>query len=169
MHRLTSCAVVALLFCVPAAGSAQPAPSPRTIGDSIDGHLEWHAELRSTTEVSTLTFRDVEGRAAFTVEFQVNYRGPRPTTRPQTVDMIVTEHPANEARPQIVATIDGNNAVFTARPRTLRSVVVSMAFDDFTRLANADAVVQRAFDTDLEFGTGQLRMLRAIARRWAAP
>ena len=63
--------------------------------------------------------------------------------------------------------IDGRALPLNTRLRSRRSVVATMSFDEFVRLANADAIVERAFDVDLEFGPGQRRMLRSVAERWS--
>jgi hypothetical protein len=45
-------------------------------------------------------------------------------------------------------------------------VVATISLDEFDRLTRAAAVVDSAFDTELELGTGQIRMLRYTADRW---
>jgi hypothetical protein len=42
-----------------------------------------------------------------------------------------------------------------------------MPFDDFIRLTRAGRVVEHAFGAELEFGMGQLRMLRSTAEKWS--
>jgi hypothetical protein len=45
-------------------------------------------------------------------------------------------------------------------------VVASISLDEFDRIARAGVVVDRTFDTELELGPGQVRMLRFTANRW---
>ena len=162
---LRLCAIVAgAILVVATVASAQ---TPRLVGNAIGGAFHWHSDAGTTTDTRTLRFDDAQGRQAFTVEFQVVYPGQRAAAAPAVVDMIVTQHPADEAQPQVTLNVNGEALAVVTRPRTERSVVVSMPFDEFTRLANAETIVQRVFDTDLEFGAGQLRMLRTTAVRWA--
>jgi hypothetical protein len=117
---------------------------------------------------STLTFVGSDGGPVMTIDFITRYRGvDRPSSPPRVVDVIVTAHPADEETPEMKMHGDGESLPLTARLHSRRSVATTIAFEEFVRLANADAIVEQALGTELEFGIGQLRMLRAEAQRWS--
>jgi hypothetical protein len=140
--------------------------SGRIVGTVISGHHDLNT-AGTGVEAATLGFLDPDGQTAFTIDFVVQYAGARPAAAPAVVDMIITEHPVGEGSPDVSLEVNGAPQPVVARPRTARAVVASMPFDDFEKLANADTIVERAFDTELEFGPGQLRMLRTVAQRWS--
>jgi hypothetical protein len=166
--------VVAFSVLAIAAASAQPGQpvavrgvraSSRIVGTVISGHHDLNI-AGTTVDAATLGFLDTDGHTAFTIDFVVQYAGARPTAAPAVVDMIITEHPTGEESPDVALRVNGAPQPVVARPRTARAIVVSMPFDEFEKLANADTIVERAFDTELEFGSGQLRMLRSVTQRW---
>jgi hypothetical protein len=117
-------------------------------------------------DTRTLTFGPVGERPLFTIDFTAQYgRQPR-NVPPTVVDMVITQLPAGDDHPQLTMEVDGEAMPVVPRLRSRRSVVASIPFDDFVALANASSIVERAFDTELEFGDLQLRMLRTVARRW---
>jgi len=103
---------------------------------------------------------------ADTVDFVAQYATTGTRTTPSVVDMVLTEHPVGDDRPALEVSVNGARVPVIARLRQPRSIVTSLTFADFQRLANADSVIQRAFGTDLEFSDGQRRMLRPTAERW---
>lgn len=143
-------------------------PNKHLLGDSIGGH--WHLDpaAKSTIETATLTFKDGDGRPALTVDFVARYAaGGRPRSAPTVVDMIVTELSPDDDRPAMQMRVDDEPLPLTGRLRTRRSIVATMPFDDFIKLTQAARIVEQAFGTELEFGAGQLRMLRSIAEKWS--
>jgi hypothetical protein len=162
-------AAVLLGFVVALSAAPAQAQTARLVGQSIGGHMEWNPATRTTRDSSTLTFGGAENGVTITVDFVTQYEGERAlqTTRPRVVDVIVTEHPTGEESPQMTMTVNGEGVPLVPRLHSRRSIVSSISFDDFVRLADAESIVQRAFDVDLVFGTGQLRMLRSVAQRWS--
>jgi hypothetical protein len=161
-------AVLGLAAFGPAAVvEAQPPQPQRVIGDQLSGQMQWNPTAQKTTDMATCTFRGSSDGLLVTIDFVTQYAGQRPTTPPTVVDMVVTQHPPNEDAPEMALSIDGRSLPLNTRLRSRRSVVATMSFDEFVRLANADAIVERAFDVDLEFGPGQRRMLRSVADRWS--
>ena len=63
--------------------------------------------------------------------------------------------------------VDGRDLAVVPRARSSKSIVSSISFDEFLRLAYADTVVERAFDKELVFGAGQRRVLRSVAVCWS--
>jgi len=145
----------------------QPAQVRRIEGHRLGGQLQFDSRTQKTTETATLTFIGTDGGPIFTVDFVAQYAGSQPTSPPLVVDVILTERTIADEAPQMTMQVDGQPLPLVARPHSPRSVVASIPFDDFVRLANADAIVEGAFETELVFGAAQLRMLRSIARRWA--
>jgi hypothetical protein len=150
-----------------AVAQGQPPPPQRVIGNQISGLWQWNSATQKMTDTATCTFRGSSAGPLVTIDFVTQYAGQRPTTPPTVVDMVVTQHPPNEDAPEMALSIDGRALPLNTRLRSRRSVVATMSFDEFVRLANADAIVERAFDVDLEFGPGQRRMLRSVAERWS--
>jgi hypothetical protein len=163
-RSFTICGLLVLLGA--GAASAQPA---RIAGQSIGGHMDWDPATRTTRDTSTCTFTPGGDAASITVDFVVQYAGEQAfaVTRPAVVDIIVTEHPANEDTPEMAVDVDGRTLGLLPRPRSSRSVVSTISFEEFLRIANANTIVQRAFDRELVFGEGQRRMLRSVAGRWS--
>ena len=144
------------------------APQPtRLVGNRISGSMRWDAVGRKTTDTATCQFVGSDGRLIITIDFVAQYPGQQPTTAPTAVDIVVTEHAVDEDAPETSLSADGQSLPLNTRPRTARSVVATISFDEFVRLSKADALVERAFDRELEFGQGQLRMLRSTAERWS--
>jgi hypothetical protein len=155
-----------LLACTAATAVAQPPPPRRIVGRSISGHIDMRT-TGATVDTAAVVFDDTGGGPGFTVEFVAQYDGARPASPPGVVDMIVTERAPGDDLPRVGLQLNGEPQAVVARPRSARSIVVSLSFDDFVKLASADSVVERAFDTELEFGAGPLRMLRTVAQRWS--
>jgi len=141
--------------------------SHRRIGRQISGHIDWNAETRITTDTATFTFPGDSGEPVVTLEFVAHYAGQAPAQPPSAIDLIATQQAVDENRPDMTMTIDGHDVPLVPRPRTRRSVVATLPFDAFLRMASAQQIVERAFDTELEFGTGQIAMLRSVAARWS--
>lgn len=146
---------------------AQPLSGRRLAGTGITGSLERPA-ANLTRETVTLKFSDACGRTAISIDCIVQYE-PAPTrTTPTVVDLVITEHAPDQQQPVVTLQIDDAPLPVVARPKHERSVVVSMPFDEFLRLARAERVVERAFDSELVFSAAQIRMLRSAADRWAS-
>ena len=62
--------------------------------------------------------------------------------------------------------VDGETVPIVTRLHSKRSVVATVSLAEFERIAAAGVVVERTFNTELELGAGQLKMLRATADRW---
>ena len=163
-QSLTICSLLLLL----GAGVAG-AQTNRIVGQSIGGHMDWDPATRTTRDTSTFTFAGGDDGATVTVDFVAQYIGERvfATSRPAVVDVIVTEHPANEDAPEMSIRVDGRDLAVVPRARSSKSIVSSISFDEFLSLAHADTVVERAFDRELVFGAGQRRALRSVAARWS--
>lgn len=143
----------------------------RLVGQRIGGLLQWNKNTQKTTETVTLTFLENDDTPVFTVDFVVQYPvqppDPRPTSPPIAVDIVVTQHLVNEDKPETTMRVDGQSLPLITRLRSRRSVVTTISFDEFVQLANAETIVEQAFDTELEFGPAQRGRLRFVAQRWA--
>src|SRR5262249_18704515 len=104
-----------------------------------------------------------------TIEYRASYRGPARDVHdvPAVVDVIVSQHPEGAETPTMAVVVDGRPQSLAARVMSSRAVAATISFDEFVRLANADALVPEAFGGALEFSQGQLRMLRNTAARWS--
>lgn len=165
--------VLIMIGVVAAVGSAGSAQSPSSsvrhvVGHQISGYSNFDAGTQTTTATLTLAFAGSDGGPRLTIDFTTRYAGMgQPTSPPNVVDVVVTEHPADDESPAMTMSVNGQSLPLAARLHSRRSVAATISFDDFVRLANADAIVEQALGTELEFGTGQLQMLRAQAQRWS--
>src|SRR2546422_3274176 len=166
--RLTLAAVVVLAVCNSSsvASGQTPQTTRRLVGQMIGAHWQLDAKGKLTVETATLTFKDSDGRPAVTVDFVARYATERPRNAPTVVDMIVTELSSKDDTPQMTMRVDGEPLPIIGRLRSRRSAVATMPFEDFVRLTNAERIVEQAFDTELEFGRGQMAMLRSTAAKW---
>jgi hypothetical protein len=169
-HRIGAYCL-ALVFGVTVSSRAQPPQPRRIVGTRIGGHFELKGP-QTVVEYTTLEFTD--GTAYdFTIDFIARYtpapsrsEGLRAIVPPKVVDIVITQHPVDESSPQAAMQVDGRPMPLVARALSARSVVASIPFDDFVKLTSASTIIQRAFDTELDFGAGQRRMLQSVARRW---
>jgi hypothetical protein len=140
------------------------AQSVRLVGNTTGASFHVDMVKHETVQHASFMFGDPKA-PVITIEFIAQYLGDpaAPRSVPAVVDMIIT---ANDPLPETSLTVNGLSVAQTVRPRTPRAIVSTMTFDEFFALANADAIVQRAFDTELVFGASQLRMLRSVAQRW---
>ncbi len=165
--------VLIMIGVVAAAGSAGSAQNPSSsvrhvVGHQISGHSNFDAGTQTTTATATLAFAGSDGGAGLTIDFTTRYAGMgRPSSPPRVVDVVVTEHPADEESPAMTMSVNGQPLPLVARLHGRRSIAATISFDEFLRLANAEAIVEHALGTELEFGAGQLQMLRAEAQRWS--
>jgi hypothetical protein len=163
-----TCAVL-----VPVAARAQPSPPLRhLVGRSISGHMEIDARAQTTADTATLTFAAPDGGPTLTVDFLSRYElqaggaGIVARTPPKVVDIVVSQHPVDEEKPEATLRANGEPVPLVTRFRSARAVVSTITFDQFVSLANAATLVERAFDCELEFTPQQLRMLKSTAERW---
>src|SRR5262245_14659810 len=157
-------AVAALLGSM--AYAEQPGAETRLVGREFSAVLDMKSGQNITIDTVTLKFGADPSAATFTVDFIAQHglpSGPAPVV----VDVVMTQHPAGEESPLVTLRVNDEVVPVVARQRHARSIVTSISFTEFQRLTQASSVVERAFDTDLVFGDGQLRMLRSTAERWA--
>jgi hypothetical protein len=146
--------------------TAQQASATRIVGRETSQKLDIKPQAK-TIDTFTLTFGAPGSATAFDVQFVAQYASQGARTAPEVVDVVVTERQAEDSQPALSITVDGASMPVVARTRYPRSIVTSLAFDDFMRIATAGTVVEHAFGTDLVFGDGQRRMLRLTAEKWA--
>ena len=150
---------------------AQVPLTGRALGQGIT--LEMHTDQASNTWISTatLTFADTGGNRTFSIDFVTQFpaAGQRPA-RSRSVDMIVSEHQPTEKTPAMSMRLNGVESLpVTPRFHTSRSVVATLSFDEFLRLADATTVAPTAFNTELEFSLAQIGILRTFADQWTKP
>lgn len=168
MKRMSAIVAVVILVGSTTFARTQSAPPRRLVGQEITGHFQLDARTQTTTATATLAFAANDSGPRLTIDFTTRYAGMgQPTSPPDVVDVVVTEHPADDESPAMMMSVNGQPLPLAARLHSRRSVAATISFDEFVRLANADAIVEQALGTELEFGTGQLRMLRAQAQRWS--
>src|SRR5262249_21252496 len=135
----------------------------------VDIAEKWASSAERTTLSATLRFVARDGGPSATIAYRASYRGPARDVHdvPAVVDVIVSQHPEGAETPTMAVVVDGRPQSLAARVMSSRAVAATISFDEFVRLANADALVQEAFGGALEFSQGQLRMLRNTAARWS--
>ena len=117
-------------------------------------------------ETATLIFQNRAGGQVYTIDFIARHPVQEPVAAPGAVDIVVTQHPVEDATPEMTLRADGEAVPVVTRLHSRRSVVATVSLAQLDRIASAGSVVERTFDTELEFGPGQVRMLRATADRW---
>ena len=152
-----------LLFS--ASAQAQPAPVQHIVGRATAQQWKMDGPSHIVTDTLTLTFKG-DG-PVYTVDFIARHGARDPVAAPGVVDIVVTEHPVEDGKPEMTLRVDGETLLLIARPLGRRSVVASVPLDDFVRVTNAGAIVDRSFDAELEFGAEQLRVLRSVANQWS--
>jgi hypothetical protein len=160
-------AFTGLIVCATAGGSL--AQSARHIvGRRLGEQMRTDTRAGTTIDTVTLTSVGEENGPVLTVDFITMYRGiGEPTTAPSAVDVVVTQHPLNDDRPDMTLRVNGDVLPVVTRLHSRRSIVATVPFAEFVRMTNAQAVTEQAFDTELEFSPEQLRMLRSVAERWS--
>ena len=119
-----------------------------------------------TGETATLTFNPGGDSPAYTIDFITRFDNQQPAPPPRPVDIIVTQYPAADETPALTMRVDGQPMSLASRLYSRRSVAATISLDEFVRLTSARAIVERAFDTDLELDPGQIGMLRRAAAQW---
>jgi hypothetical protein len=137
--------------------------------ESGGGGFGMDSRTRKTTATATLRFTGNDGGPWYSIDFVTSYEGlgDRPTSPPSVVDMIVTEHPANEDAPEMTMRLNGEARPLATRLYSRRSVASTIPLEELLRMTNADSIVEQAFDTDLEFSAQQLGGLRFRVQTWA--
>jgi len=158
-------AVLSGLAC-PAAALAQAPPPQHIVGDRISGRMQTDGTARTVTETATLTFQNRDGGQVYTIDFIAHHPVQEPVAASGAVDMVVTQHPMEDEAPEMTLRVDGEAVPVVPRLHSTRSVVATVSLAEFDRIASAGSVVELAFDAELEFGPGQVRMLRTTADRW---
>jgi hypothetical protein len=165
MKKFSVIAGVLAALCVATMAWAQPEAARRLVGREIGGHSRFDG--RATTETATLTFKADDGGPAFTVDFIARFEGQRPASAPRVVDVAVTRHAIGEDAPAMTMRVNGESLPLVARLQGRQSIVATISFDELQRMTNAETLVERAFDNELELSDLQLKMLRSMVQRWA--
>jgi hypothetical protein len=143
------------------------AQSPQHIvGDRIGGSSHIDARAGTVTETATLTFQDPVQGPVYTIEFMTRHPIGQPVASPGVVDIVVTQHPVEDDTPEMMLRVDGATMPLVTRLHSKRSVVATVSLAELDRITSAGIVVDRTFGTELEFGPGQVPMLKATADRW---
>jgi hypothetical protein len=166
-HALAVVGVVVALAGIVVHPQAPPA-SRRLVGTAIGGGFGWDGKAETNT--ITVTFPAVGDSPRYTIDFVTRFvgeLGQRPTARPTAVDLIVTQHPVADDTPAMTMRVDGRALPLISRVHGKRSLVATIPFDEFLRLANAQTFVEQAFDTELELSPSALRLFQFQVARWA--
>ena len=114
-------------------------------------------------------FQDRDHGPLYTIDFITRHPLNDPVPAAGAVDIVVTQHPVEDEAPAMVLRVDGEALPIVTRLHGKRSVAATVTLGELDRIASAGSVVDRTFDTELEFGAGQVKMLRATADRSAWP
>jgi hypothetical protein len=148
-----------------AAGADAQSPQ-HIVGDRIGGNSHLDAKAGTVTETATLTFQDPAPGPIYTIEFTTRHPIGQPVASPGVVDIVVTQHPVEDDTPEMMLRVDGAAIPLVTRLHSKRSVVATVSLAELDRITSAGIVVDRTFGAELEFGPGQVRMLKATADRW---
>jgi hypothetical protein len=166
MKRMIGFLGIVAGLLAPAVATAQPTPPVQHIIGRATSQ-QWKMDRPSQIVTDTLTLRFEGDGPAYTVDFITRHGARDPVAAAGVVDIVVTQHPVEDDKPEMTLRVDGQTVPLVARPLGMRSVVASVPLDAFVRLTNAGAIVDRTFNTELEFGEAQLRVLRSVAAQWS--
>jgi hypothetical protein len=145
--------------------AAQPVLAGRITGRSIGEQFHPIAGTQSTEHIVTLKFGEDDARPDFTVEIVTRIADQQPPA-PGVVDVIVTQVQSADEAPAMTVQVDGETQAVPARLHARRSIATTMPLEAFQKMIAANAIIYRAFGEELEFSSGQMRMLRATIDRW---
>jgi hypothetical protein len=158
---------VALLAVAGRAFAQAPQTPQHIVGNRVGSHWQMvDASTRTVSDTITLSFQGREGGPQYTVDFITRHPVLEPVPASGVVDIIVSQHPVEDDAPLMTWRVDGETVPVVTRLNSRRSVVATVSLAEFDRIARAGVVVDRTFDTELELGPGQVRMLRLTADRW---
>jgi hypothetical protein len=158
--------IVVVLGLAPRVG-AQPSQSiQRIVGNQISATMDIDMKAGVMAETATLRFQNRAGDAAYTIDFIAHHPVNEPVASTAAVDIVVTQHPAEDEAPGMMLRVDGETVPVVTRLHSKRSIVATVSLAEFDRIAAAQSSVDRTFGVELELGAGQLKMLRATAVRW---
>jgi hypothetical protein len=156
--------VLASVLALSASVHAQP--PERIVGNQIAGNMQIDAKGGTVVETATLTFQGSAGSPVYTIDFTTRHPIGQPVASPGVVDIVVTQHPVEDDTPEMTLRVDGDTVPLVTRLHSKRSVVATVSLAQLDRITSAGVVVDRTFGTELELGSGQVRMLKATADRW---
>lgn len=151
---------------LPSVAEAQAVPPAQHIVGRATSQ-QWKMDGPSHMVTDTLTLRFEGDGPAYTVDFITRHGARDAVAAPGVVDIVVTQHLVEDDKPEMTLRVDGETVPLVARPLGKRSVVASVPLDAFVRVTNAGVIVDRTFNAELEFGAGQLRVLRSVAAQWS--
>lgn len=158
--------IAVVLGLAPRAGAQPPQAPPHIVGNQISANMEIDMKAGVMTDTATLRFQNRTSDSVYTIDFTAHHPVNEPVASTGVVDIVVTQHPVPDDAPDMMLRVDGETVPVVTRLRSKRSVVATMSLAEFDRLAAAGVVVDRTFNTELELGAGQLKMLRKMADRW---
>ena len=158
---------VSLVAITGRAFAQTPQTPQHIVGDRVGSHWQMvDASTRTVSDTITLSFQGRDGGPVYTVDFITRHPVREPVPASSVVDIIVSQHPPEDDAPVMTWRVDGETVPIVSRLHGTRSVAATVSLSEFDRLTRAERIVERAFDAELEFGPGQLSMLRALAGTW---
>ena len=167
MRQVIVLSAIVVLGLASGVGAQPPQPSiQHIVGNQISANMNIDMKAGVMAETATLRFQSRPGDAVYTIDFIAHHPVNEPVASSGAVDIVVTQHPVEDDAPDMLLRVDGETVPIVTRLHSKRSVVATVSLAEFDRIAAAGVVVDRTFNTELELGAGQLKMLRATADRW---
>jgi hypothetical protein len=151
-----------------AAPAPQGAAAQRVVGQRVSEQLKMDTASQVTVDTVTLSFAGAAMAPTFTIDLITQYIPEQPAAPPGAVDVVVSLWPTEDNTPEMTLRVDGQSRPLITRLRGRRSLVSTMSLLDLQRFVTAGSLVEHAFETDLEFSSTQLVMLRRIVDGWVA-
>ena len=158
--------IVVALGVASGARAQTPPPAERIVGYRTTTNWKMDSTSRAITDTATLVFEGANGGPAYTIEFITRHPFKEPVPAPGVVDMVVTQLPLEDEKPEMTLRVDRETVPVITRVRGRRSVVASLPLAEFDRIVQAVSIVDRTFNMELEFGAGQVHTLRRMADEW---
>jgi beta-lactamase regulating signal transducer with metallopeptidase domain len=169
-----ACVLAALLIAtmsplrvIAAAHGAGATPTfSRIRGQRSSGQSGLDPLRRLGIETVTLTFPATGLGRVFTVDFTTRYLLDRPVPGPGAVDLVITQHPADDASPEVTIASDGQTLALATQRQARRSVSATIPVAQVQRIAEAGSITDQTFNVELQFSPEQVRTLRRTADEW---
>jgi beta-lactamase regulating signal transducer with metallopeptidase domain len=166
------CVVAALLTATMSplrviASAVDSAQQVRRIhGQRFSGQFGLDPLRHMEVETVMLTFPATELGREFTVDFTTRYLRDRPVPGPGSVDLVITQHPANDASPEVTISSDGRTLPLATQRQARRSVAATISVAEVQRIVDAGGITDQTFNVELRFSPEQVHGLRLTVDEW---
>jgi len=149
------------------AGPVAAQPPQHIVGDRVGSHWKMvDASTRTVSDTITLSFQGRDGGPVYTVDFTTRHSLREPVPTSGVVDIIVSQHPAEDDAPVMTWRVDGETVPIVSRLHGTRSLAATVSLSEFDRLTRAPSGLSSVRSTpSSSSGRGSC----VCFARWPAP